>query len=38
MEGAYYLATGNAKNFSEQQLLDCNAGRYNSPLGRRVVV
>ena len=27
MEGAYFLATGNAKNFSEQQILDCNAGR-----------
>ena len=26
MEGAYFLATGNAKNFSEQQILDCNAG------------
>ncbi|KAL5254702.1 hypothetical protein ACHWQZ_G014215 [Mnemiopsis leidyi] len=25
MEGAYFLATGNAKNFSEQQVLDCNA-------------
>ncbi|XP_063682170.1 uncharacterized protein LOC134817025 [Bolinopsis microptera] len=24
MEGAYFLATGNAKNFSEQQQLDCS--------------